>query len=175
MDGHWAKNEIEYLYDAGIILGKQDNIFAPEDKITRAEFLALIIRALSIDETDYSGTTFIDVSSDDWYSTAIETGLKLGLIAEDDFFRPNDPVNREEMVKMIIEAYIIKKEIIITDEYQSDYADEADISSWAIEYVNQADYLNLVKGVGNGRFAPKENATRAQAAVIIKRLLEKIM
>ena len=78
------------------------------------------------------------------------------------------------MTKMITEAYKIQNELQRPDGYQINYSDEADISQWAKEYVCDADYLGLINGVGEGRFAPKGNATRAQSAVIIKRLLDKI-
>ncbi len=171
--GHWAVNEIEYLYNKGIIKGKESNKFSPEDSITRAEMLTLIVRALGLNEVKYTGA-FEDVLAKDWYSGVIETGLKFGLISKDKIFRPNDLVTREEMTKMITEAYKIQNELQRPAEYHMNYYDEADVSQWAKEYVCDADYLGLINGVGGGRFAPKGNATRAQSAVIIKRLLDKI-
>ena len=135
--------------------------------------LALTVRVLGLSGAEYTGT-FDDVLPGDWYCTVVETGLKYGLISKDKKFRPNDLVTREEMTKMITEAYKIQNELQRPDDYRLRYSDEADISGWAKEYVCDADYLGLINGVGEGRFAPKGNATRAQSAVIIKRLLDKI-
>ena len=171
--GHWAVNEIENLYSKGIIKGKEGNKFAPEDSITRAEMLALTVRVLELEDVEHTGA-FEDVMPNDWYCMAVETGLKYGLISRDKIFRPNDLVTREEMTKMIIQAYKMRKELNRSSDYKMNYNDAADISKWAKEYVCDADYLGIINGVGEGNFSPKGNATRAQSAVIIKRLLDKI-
>ena len=165
---HWAENEIVTLASDGIINGVGDKMFEPNRTITRAEFVTLTVKAFNLTETTES--SFNDVNDTDWFSTYVKRALKAGIISDDTSFRPNDAVSREEMVKIIVGAWLLENE-----EPQwiniSDFNDKEQISDWAVDYVNTAVTLGLVKGDDNKNFNPKNGTTRAEAAVVLYRLL----
>ncbi len=91
----------------------------------------------------------------------------------DGSFRPNDAITREELAKILVLAYRYKNEAKI-ERQEHHFEDELEISEWAREYIDNAVSIGLVKGLDDGRFGPHQEATRAQAAVMIKRLLDAI-
>lgn len=170
--GHWAESQIKALAEDGIIKGKEDKVFAPEDKITRAEFTAIVRRTLDFNLTDYSGE-FADISGNEWYAQEIAAVVQSGLMSgdTDGNFRPNDLISREEMAKVIVNAYILKYGDIAESSIAFD--DMGDVSGWAVSYVNKAVSAGLMNGQGNNLFAPKADSTRAESAAVVYRLLNK--
>ena len=168
LDGHWGAEQIKELCANGVITGDGDSLRL-KDTITRAEFTALVVRAMGIDKKDYEGT-FTDVNTSDWSSSFIAAAYDAGLISgADGKFRPNDTITREEICKIISSA--IKAE---TEVKALDFADANNISEWAKESVQIAYSLGIINGMGDGNFAPKENALREQAFVMLARFVEKI-
>jgi hypothetical protein len=173
LDDHWAKAEVEQLVEKGIIKGKDAEKFAPDLSITRAEFATIIARALGLKQTKYNHS-FRDVDANSWYADDLQTVSDSKLIAGNDgAFRPNDNITREEMAKIIVEAYKIMTEKELPQGNSIQFEDQDNMGVWAVEYINLATELGLINGIDNTHFDPKAVATRAQAAVIIKRLLDK--
>ena len=168
MKGHWAEKEITALKDAGLINGKE-NGYCPEDAVTRAEWITMLLRAVGTKTDGNSNSTFSDVSTSDWYFGAVETAYKEGYISGDgEGFRPNDKITREEMAKIIISVY--EKKLGETEKASLDsFSDKSEISAWANEFVEKAVNLKLMSGVDSEHFMPLKSATRAEAGVIIYR------
>ncbi|OBZ08639.1 hypothetical protein A7975_26545 [Bacillus sp. FJAT-26390] len=173
LQGHWAKADVELLANKWILKGKTGLYFAPDSSITRAEFAAMLVRSLGLVETKAGG--FSDVQPSDWFAGAVGTALKSGLITgyEDGTFKPNANITREQMVTMMIRAMKaggkeIQGDIALLDRF----ADSPDIGEWSREAVSQALKAGLIRGVSEKTFAPNEQATRAQAAVTLKRMLQ---
>lgn len=169
-DTHWAKHPIEELYKKGIINGKAEHIYAPDDNVTRAEFVSLIVRSLGKEITKYN-SSFEDVASGEWYADSIETALSLGLISEDTNFRPNDSITREEMAKIIVGASELGGESDLPDTSDLCFNDAGLISDWAMQSVIRAASLELLKGDENGNFNPQKNLSRAESAMVIYRFI----
>ena len=168
LDGHWGEEQIKELCANGIITGDGDSLRL-KDTITRAEFTALVIRAMGIDKKDYEGT-FTDVNTSDWSSGFIAAAYDAGIISgSDGKFRPNDTITREEICKIIASA--INTQTNLKD---IDFADAGSISEWAKEGVQIAYSLGIINGMGDGTFAPKENALREQAFIMLARMIEKL-
>ena len=165
---HWAEGYINKLKERGIVKGNPDGNFNPDSEITRAELLAMVIRALGMPEGNYGGQ-FNDVSAGDWFAGIIQTSLDAELISKDAEFRPNDSITREEIAKIIVQS--VGDKVKTDDTCDLLYTDEEVISSWAVEYVKTVTELGLMSGMGNGTFSPQGIATRAQAAAVIERLM----
>ena len=164
---HWGKDLIENLYTDGVIKG-DNNGLRLKDSISRAEFTALIVRALGLDVEEY-GETFKDVNEDDWYAQYIATAYKYGLVnGADGKFRPSDTITREEICKILASATDVDVEL-----EEVEFVDKNKISSWAFESVKKVYSLGIVNGMDDGSFAPKSNALREQAFVMLARFLEK--
>lgn len=164
LDGHWGENEITSLYKAGIVTGDANGLRL-KDNISRAEFVALIVRTLELDLSEYSNS-FLDVDIKDWHASYIATAYDAGLIGgADGMFRPNDIITREEMCKIIACAINIEYEL-----KKPNFKDIDSISGWALEYVNKAYSLGFINGMDDGTFAPKNTALREQAFIILARI-----
>lgn len=173
--GHWAQEAIAAVAEKGVIKGKENGQFGPDDTVTRAELIAMAVRALGMSEQPYQGG-FADVAATDWYAGVVQTALEIGLIAEAENFRPNDMVTREEMSK-IFTGIAQSLEVLeaLPDDYQTTFVDAESISEWARDYVKTAAYNGLMSGMEDGSFNPQGNATRAEAATVIYRILQKIV
>ncbi len=169
----WAEEAVSSLFEKGLVNGVSDTEFAPGQMVTRAEFLAMVVRLLGLEEVEYRGA-FQDVTTQDWYSKVVQTGLDHGLISTDQQFRPQDNVSREEMAKIVVEAMKKKLPLVISQDAKADFADTSCISAWAQPYVAAASGAGLMVGDEQGNFRPADSALRAEAAVVMARLLEQI-
>ena len=170
IENHWAKDYIAEAKEKNIITGDDKGNFNPENSVTRAELITMLMRAVEGNDTPYDGT-FSDVDSNDWFAPTIAKALSLGIISEDTKFRPNARITREEMCKMIVNVYaILGGEIETEDELA--FTDGESISPWAEEFVAKAVSAGLMNGIDENTFSPKSGATRAQAATVICRMLK---
>jgi lactocepin len=174
---HWAQKEIEALATKKIILGKTKELFAPEAKLTRAEFAVLIARALELELKAYEGK-FSDVpASKKWAFSGLEAAARAGIIngKTDGTFNPDAQITREEIATIIVRAVNYADASLLKDlDTSKVFADDASISSFAKLSVKQAVALGIVNGRGGNTFAPKDEATRAESAVMLYRALVKL-
>ncbi len=172
MKNHWAREDVEYMAELGIIQGKEEDKFMPDDKITRAEFAVLITRTLGLSETPYENS-FFDVVADDWYSGYVQTVRSNNFMnGYDGLFNPDSNITREEIAKVIVAAYNSRTNTAL-ETGKSIYFNDIDmISSWAWDYVAEAAELGFVNGMTEELFMPKETATRAQAATMLRRVYD---
>ena len=170
--GHWAQSDIEEMTKQGIVTGVTVNTFEPDREITRAEFATLVAKALNLTSTASAG--FSDVASESWYYTYVNAAANAGLIAGyDGLFRPDDLITREEMAVIIAKAYSFAGGQSAGGG-AARFADADSISSWAYASVDATTAAGLISGMTADTFAPAENATRAQAASLMRRLFDKI-
>jgi len=164
---HWAEEEILKMAEKGIVNGKTETEFYPDNNITRAEFATILKRAfnLSGDENEFS-----DCNKNDWFYDSVSAVYSNGYMkGSDGKFRPNDLITRQEMA--VVLAEIARRKEMTANEVGVDFADEVQIAEWAKEDVLYVSALGILKGMENGNFAPKNNATRAQVVVVLSRLL----
>lgn len=159
----WAEEAIRYLYKNKIVSGRSETTFAPDDYLTRAELVKLIVFGLKFDIIPYDNM-FSDVSADDWYADYIETAAKNELVVGDgaSFFRPNDTVTRQDALVILYRAINAQK--FENKAYFEDYDQIADYAKEAVDYFCGK---GIVSGIGDGIFAPYSPLTRAQAAKIL--------
>lgn len=160
---HWAKDSINTAMNSGWI--DNSKRFRPDDSITRAEFVKIINRAFNFTESEE--VTLNDVSKDKWYYSEIAIAMKQGYIDgyDDNTFKPNDNIRREEVAKIITS---IMNNIDEEIDKASTYKDFEKISQWALPYVEGAIEAGYM-GNGGVEFRPQDNITRAEAVVTIQR------
>ena len=113
-----------------------------------------------------------DVKSDDWFAPYVGVAAKVGIIVgSDGKFRPNDTITREEMAVIIVKAYTYLGGKGANGAIDN-FSDKNSISAWAKAYVDSAASVGLISGMGDGTFGPKANATRAQAASVVYRVIK---
>lgn len=173
MTGHWAKGDVELLASKLVVNGTSDGAFAPQAPITRAEFAALLVRSLGLNGSDTAA--FRDVNASDWFASSVGAATKIGLADgfEDGTFRPNDTITREQMASLIHRAIKLTGKTVSTDANKlAAFEDSSTISAWAKDAVAAAVNAGAVNGATDTTFVPKGQATRAEAAVMLKRLLQ---
>ncbi|BEP30371.1 S-layer homology domain-containing protein [Helicovermis profundi] len=169
----WAKDYVELLGGKGIVKGVNGNDFEPNSKITRAEFVALLTRAMAY-KGDSKNNKFTDVDSNSWYADSVYAAYDNKIVGgkSQTMFAPNDKITREEMATMIANA-MLEEGYKYSDFVTVPYEDAMNISNWAVRSIILTSNEDIVNGFESGAFMPKENATRAQAATMIYRLFEK--
>lgn len=171
ISGHWAEEEIKQLAEKGILNGVSKELFMPDKTVTRAEFAAMLIRAAGIETVTYDGC-FHDVDATDWYADILQTASNLGIMnGFNGYARPTDNVTREEAIKMLVTVCKSYFDMNVSSGVKIQFADNDSISSWAYQYVEQAAAMEIIQGDNEGRFNPRESATRAQAATMLYRVL----
>lgn len=171
--GHWAEASVKQLAARHVVNGTSETEFSPGQQLTRAQFVAMLVRALNLDIQN--GSTFKDVDNAAWYAPAVATAFQNGLVngKDEENFAPNAPISREEMAVMMVRAYKWNGGKLTTAG-PSGMSDQMQISKWAVNDVNEAVALGLMNGQGNGKFAPKSNTTRAESAQAMLNLLNKL-
>jgi hypothetical protein len=172
----WAREAIEHLAERGIVGGIGDGRYAPEKELTRAEFTSLITRALSIGQARPFRGTFRDVPAGAWYAYTVEAAAGEGIIGgyPDGTFRPGQSVNRREMVSMIIRAMGLQDEAARRTGNKITYRDRDSIPSWVAGSVELAEELGLLDNIAVGFFNGTKEINRAEAAVIVYRMLRQM-
>lgn len=172
---HWAAADIQVLVNKGLVQGKSDNVFAPDQNITRAELVAILVRGLGL-KTASTQQLPKDVQPNAWYAQSINAAVEAGLITgfADGNIRPQANVTREELAVILARATKMLNLTVPQGAEQSvTFVDANNISSWARTSVESAVAAELIKGNTAGSFLPGKTTSRAEAAVMIKRLLEK--
>ena len=169
---HWAHDAIIELNKKGIVNGTGNGDFEPEGKVTREQYLAMLVRAFDF-SAEESSTQFSDVDADSWCADAINVAASLGISNgyADGSFGVGREITREEMAVMAYRAALIKG-ADFTETACKEWADAASISEFAKKAVFALNNKGIINGISSSEFSPKTNTTRAQAAVIIMRLLE---
>ncbi|WP_438351673.1 S-layer homology domain-containing protein [Paenibacillus sp. FA6] len=171
--GHWAKSEIELLASKLVIKGMTDTTYKPDNSMTRAEIASLLVRALGLKEQ--TTAQFTDVASNQWYAGAVGAAVKAGLVTGvgNELFDPNANITREEMVVMISRAlHMADKDVAVDVPLLLKFNDHKKISNWAEEQVSQVLKAGIINGNTVNTFAPKDDVTRAEAAVMLQRFLK---
>jgi len=166
--GHWAEASILKAAGQGLISGYPDKKFMPNKAITRIEFAVMLSKTLKLDAI--GELTFVDEHQiPNWAKADVAKSVKAGLIQgySDHSFRGDQPITRAEIAAMVMRSLDIKD----TDSGKLTFVDSDRIPGWAREWVKAAVAEGIIKGSSANTFLPNDNATRAEATVIILRLL----
>ncbi len=163
----WAATQIDTLRLLGIVSGKSATSYAPADSVTRAEYLAMLVRLLNL-QANGEAKTFTDVNPGDWFYDVVNVASSLGIAYgyENGAFDPNAVIKRQDMAvfaKRAMDAAGIPALVGIS----STFEDQADIDAYALDAVLYMSSVGVINGMGDGTFKPLETANRAQAAVVI--------
>lgn len=167
-DVPWAHQAISILAAANWINGKAEGIFAPNDNITREEFVKMVVLTFGypVNEVD---TKFTDVSSDAWYAPYIFSAVNAGIIngKNENLFGTGDSITRQEMAAIIYRVLTLKKQGITEDGVYVEFVDEESFADYARDGIIALAKSGIVNGVGGNEFMPEANSTRAEAAKML--------
>lgn len=181
METHWAKNYAEALYRRGIVKGRSKGIYAPDEPLTRAEFIKISLEAIGASvegEAAVEDAPFPDVPLYAWYVGYIKKAKELGFIAgyPDGSFKPEAPINRAEAIKILMSAFGF-------DLKETDFKGETvhpDLlpSEWYYPSINFAVKNSLLQGLRTPNntilkdFGPGRPITRGEMAELSIKSLE---
>ncbi|QGG56443.1 S-layer homology domain-containing protein [Paenibacillus sp. B01] len=167
---YWAAPAIEMLAARGIVTGVTADEFKPKQSVTRAEFAALLVRALRLSAS--ASAPFLDVAESDWYAEAVAAAYEAGLVqgAAANRFLPHASITRQEMAVMLYraKAYIDR----IPAHGQAKTASDLDeAAGWAQEAIADMLKLGWMQGRGEDVFAPLGITRREEAAQVLAAIL----
>ncbi|MDY3118430.1 MAG: 5'-nucleotidase C-terminal domain-containing protein [Peptoniphilus sp.] len=173
--GHWAEKVIAAATGKGLFKGVTETTFAPNSAITRGMLVSVLARMEGQDKKQTADNPFKDVKAGDWYENAVIWAAQNKYVAgyEDNTFKPNQKVTREEMAA-ILGRYIEAKGLPLTLDLKEPFADQKKISKWAEKSVDTVRRADLMRGREENRFAPKASATRAELAQVMNTLDERV-
>ncbi len=159
--------EIEHLRKQGVIRGFSDGSFRPDQPVTRAEALKILLLCFQIPLVDADATLFSDISLADWHITYVTTAKQKGIINgyPDGTFRPGNEINRAEIAKIIFETGGISPPPVQTD------IPDVPPNCWFSGYALAARERSMFRFAGKN-FLPKKPVTRGEMCRAIVRFLD---
>ena len=181
--GHWAKDEITFVTARGLLKGTGDspgtgnNLFSPDGAMTRGMFVTALGRLAGINPDSYKTRSFTDVKADAYYAAYVEWAAQKNIAGGtgDKLFGPDAPVTRKQMAVMMANYAGQMGYSIPTPLASVTFADNDTISPWAAKEVAAMQRAGIVKGRDGNRFAPQENATRAEVSAVLRRFIEVVI
>ncbi|SHH11892.1 S-layer homology domain-containing protein [Thermosyntropha lipolytica DSM 11003] len=169
-DVPWAKEAITDLVAKGIIKGVGENRFEPNRTITRAELASLLVRIKGGEKTE-GRAVFRDVREGDWFYYEVNSAYQRGIIKgyPDGTFLPRREVSRKEAAVMMAALISGKEE----GKIELIFKDRDRIPAWARDGVARMYAQGIINGYPDGTFRGERSLTRAEAAVMIYRMLKR--
>ncbi|MFD0680799.1 MULTISPECIES: S-layer homology domain-containing protein [unclassified Paenibacillus] len=173
----WAGRQIEVAAAKGILEGRAAGEFVPNGTVTRAEFAKLIVNTFGL-ENPTATESFDDVNDSDWFKPYVAAAVKSGLVngRTDTKFDPNGKITRAEMATIAARALTSVNQLNPVSDVNGalkGFSDASSINESLKAGVALSAAQGIIVGEADGTFNPNSDSTRAQAAVIIYRLLNK--
>jgi len=169
---HWGRNSIRTLAGMGVLGGYPDGSFKPDLNITRAEFVAMLTRALNLTPNPEAAGRFNDAVDFGWARGVIGAATEAGLISgyPDGSFGAARRISRAEMA--VIFSRVIQMGHIRVDFGEAIEPADADaIPAWAREGILDVNRAGIIRGFQDRTFRPGNDATRAETAAMMYRLI----
>jgi len=177
---HWAKDAVNDMGSRLIIAGSGDGRFEPDRDITRAEFAAIIVKGLGLMHPGTGKDIFGDVTKDSWYYDAVAIAYEYGIIDGygNGSFGPEDKITREQAMTMTARAMKLTGLKVEFKENEAEkllsgFEDASNSSDYAKNSIASCIKTGIITGRDGNLVAPESNITRAEVAVIVRRLLIK--
>lgn len=151
------------------IIGYNDNTFRPENRITRAEVAAILVRILNLEMNSADEKIYTDVDNKHWASSYINTASKHGLFTgyKDGSFNPNGYITRAELCTALARYNGLKD----VEPLMFHFTDIA--GHWAKNYIEEVYRIKLIEGYKDGTFLPNAFIKRSETVTIINRMLHR--
>ena len=199
LEGHWAQKEVEAAVASGWVDGYPDGSFKPEKSITRAEFTKMLLDAIHLTpDSELVAWMKVHAKTEDiwgrptaytpklydmsghWLTSQgwLDAALYSGMVVPDDYngknFRPEKAIARYEIALMTDRALGLVYPASQPVEGELPFTDKEEILDWMKGYVNESVKAGVLKGYPDGSFQPNKTSTRAEAVVMIQRMLEEM-
>ena len=168
IESSWAAEDINLLADMGIVTGNPDGTFRPDNQITRAEIVTILVRMYDLDSDNMM---IFDDTKDHWANGYISIAAALGYVNGFDaqHFGPDEQLTREQMAVMVARIAELKEDTSGSNPLS--FSDKDGISSWALNAVTAVFQNGVISGYPDGTFRPTAEITRAEACHMIVNLM----
>jgi spore germination protein YaaH len=166
---HWAREGLYKLSYMEVLTGFTDGTMKPDKTLTRDEFIVMITRAINVPLSGTYNQYYTDITANHWSYQYIQAAKAAGMIDifNEDNLNPTKVITREEMA--IIAAAVVR-EIPLTSSSKS--FKDINAGYKYIDSINIVTGLGIINGIPDGTFKPYAGASRAEAAVIVQRILD---
>lgn len=154
---HWSAKYVNAVASKGIINGFGNDQYAPEQTLTKAEFVTMLVKAMDY-ELSPKGSSFKDVKATDWSNAFVETAKANGVISETGKFNPNAKITRSEMAVMLANALKLQGE---------------KTSMTSEELIQMVMSQKIMTVDQNGDFRGLATTNRGEAATVIYKILNR--
>ncbi len=179
VEGHWAARDVLLLQRMGVIDAYPDGTFRPDQAITRAEMVKMMVAAFGVvrvqpadpsREVIYPESMYLDVDETHWVRSFVYSASEEDLISgyPDGTFQPDEGLTRAEMAGLMHRFFSYPD----AEEERQPLSDSAALPAWAAPAVAWCLEVDLFRGFPDGTFRPQDMVTRGQAVVLLRRALE---
>lgn len=170
INGHWAEEAVKQAVEAGFVHGFEDGTFRPDAPVTREQFVHMLVQALQLEAEAFAELPFTDWQEiGPWSLESVKIAAARKIVqGYPGRLAPQEPLSRVQMAAMAVRALQLSE----PDEAQLLFADAKSIPLWAVGEVKAAVQAGIIQGRDNNRLMPNAAATRAEAVVLLLRLLE---
>ncbi len=171
-ESKWFYGAVQYVYTNGLMNGKSETKFAPNEVLTRAQF-AKMLWSLAGEPATEANLDFADTKNTQWYAEPLTWAVGAGIVngyeeGGKKLFKPNREIARDELAKMLVTFLDYMDIEIVGEDIADPFPDK--IQNWAKDFVEAVRLSGLMKGKDGGRFEAKATATRAEGATILMRM-----
>ena len=171
---HWAKEDIEFVANRGLLRGTSETTFSPSTAMTRGIFITALGRLANADVSIYKQSSFSDVKAESDYMGYIEWARKNGIVSgtTDGKFLPDASITREQM-SVIMSNYAKNIGYTLPKIHMENiFVDSDKISTYAKDAVEQMQLAGILNGKNGNLFDPQGAATRAEISAVLRRFIE---
>lgn len=169
----WYAKAVSFIASREITAGTGEGNFSPDDKLTRGQFIVMLMRAYGVSPNANPKDNFADAGNT-WYTGYLAAAKRLGISAGvgNNMFAPNREITRQEMFTLLYNALKVIGQLPEgkSGKTLSLYNDAGDIATWAVEAMKVLVETGVVSG-SSGKLQPKDTTTRAQMAQTLYNLL----
>lgn len=172
-EGRWYTEYAAYMIDSGLMSGTSAGSFSPDEPLTRGMLVTILHRAAGLPAA--GPVMFSDVAASSWYANGIAWASGLGVVNgyKDGTFGPKDSITRQELAVILWRfAQALGISVATDGTTMPDFADRSEIASWAGEAMSWAYRTGILTGRDGNRLAPRDGATRIEAAAMLTRFLK---
>ncbi|HEU4964063.1 MAG TPA: S-layer homology domain-containing protein [Bacilli bacterium] len=170
---HWAKDSLQKMVSLGVF-EPVDGKVHPNEAVTRGDWFRDLMIALQMGRSTFDGETFPDVPRTHEDYAPVEEALQRGWMTHDEVgatFRPDDNLTRAQLAEWVVGLLDYREMAAATDAFTKRFEDVGQDEP-NFGNISVVAALSLMNGSGD-KFGPNETVTRAQAAVVIDRILQK--
>lgn len=175
----WYKNAVDFIAARGITSGTGDNSYSPEARLTRAQFVVLLMNAYQINTQSQDISNQIQNFTDagnTYYTGYLLAAKNLGIVSGvgNNLFAPDKEISRQEVFVILFNALRIIDEVpeSLNNKQLSSFNDASDVADWANQAISALIRANVVSG-SNDNLYPRRSTTRAEIAQLLYNQLSK--